>query len=462
MNVLKFGGTSVADAECIRQVKYIVESSDANKYIVVSAMSGVTDMLLRAYKQAVSGSAEYKSLTCEICERHLQAAEALVSPQQQLRTFAAIKELTAELNGCLHDAAEQQIFSPQAQDYALSFGERMNSYLISNIIGNAQWVDVRRLIKTDSHFGNAKVDFTETYRRLATELLPLKGRAVIPGFIASDKSGITTTLGRGGSDYTAALVASAVSAQSVEIWTDTDGFMTADPRRVSNAHTIPQMTYAEVFELAKFGAKVVYPPTVYPLLMSKIPMYIKNTFNPQGAGTLVGDSKPPQSSPVVSVSAMDAVVVFTLRLLNADASEVSERLCAALAEMHIEAMGIEQSAQSVRFIAMAADEEVVHIAIERTFRDEIGWSKITIEVQNDLSLLAIVGENLHCCPDMPALLCSTLHTKGVEAAACAYGRSGISVLLAVPQNILVVAIALIHDTFFNGHTSRSLNGVEPS
>ena len=446
MIVLKFGGTSVANAECIRRVQSIVECG-GGCVVVVSAMSGVTDMLLQTYRQAAEGRA-YQEQTDAIAQRHLQAARELIPLRRQAGALAEIEAMAAELSDCLRQTAIERIFSGKTQDYVLSFGERMNSYLISKTIVDAQWADARPLIKTDSRFGNAQVDLTETYRLCKAALARTEGRAVMAGFIASSEDGTTTTLGRGGSDYTAAIVAAALNADALEIWTDADGFMTADPRRIPQARTIPQMTYAEAFELAKFGAKVVYPPTVYPLLMSGIPMYIKNTFNPRCAGTLVCAAKPPQAQPVASVSAIDRAVVFALQTgTGADAQDIAERTQAALAEAQIEPIHIECSAQECWLAAAEADEGIAQIALERTFRSELEQKAVCIEVQRNLSLIAAVGGGVSAEPRLAAQMHSILGGRGIRTLRAAQGLSGLSVLLAVPQNERSQAVEAIHSHF---------------
>jgi aspartokinase/homoserine dehydrogenase 1 len=308
MNVLKFGGSSVASSECIEQVKHIVECTPSAKWIVVSAMCGITDMLLTAYKQATAGDTAWTTAVNTILHKHIHAAKMLItSPEQQQKVSFNMMRLSEELSTCLKETAQQRIFSDKIQDYILSFGERMNGYLISNVIESSEWIDARTLIRTDSRYGNAKVDITKTYSQCHAALHSISGRAIIPGFIASNENGDTTTLGRGGSDYTAAIIAAAMNANSVEIWTDTDGFMTADPRKIPTARTIERMTYDEVFELARFGAKVVYPPTIYPLLVAKIPMYIKNTFNTACMGTHVSGNASNSATTICSVSSMENV-----------------------------------------------------------------------------------------------------------------------------------------------------------
>jgi aspartokinase/homoserine dehydrogenase 1 len=468
MKVLKFGGSSVANAANIRRVKSIVERSPDNRFVVVSAMGGVTDMLLAACRKAKNGDPDYAALLAKIKEQHLNAAQTLVNPQQQARVAGALTALLSELGDYLRNIMQQRELTPQHQDYALSFGERMSSYLIcealahcndadsnitdtrnSLIINELRVIDARRFIKTDSRFGNATVDYEATYRLCAAELLPTTGRVIIPGFIASNADGDTTTLGRGGSDYTAALVAAAVSADSVEIWTDTDGFMTADPRKVEKAYTIDKMTYAECFELSNFGAKVVYPPTVYPLYAKRIPMYIKNTFNPSSAGTLVNNDKTEAALHVKSVSAIDDVVLFTLRGAGM-AADIAPRLLAALTEAQVNVIALSQetSGQAISFATMPDDEKTTQLVVNQSLSNEIGQGNIEVKVERRLSIVAIVGENIHAAPSVSARLRATLDTHGIGVVAITQSASALNISATINQTDLHRAVNLIHDAFF--------------
>jgi aspartokinase/homoserine dehydrogenase 1 len=436
MNVLKFGGTSVADAKCIKAVKSIVEANDNNKWIVVSAMSGVTDALLTAYQQALAGNDGYKLIIDNICRRHIQAAQTLLNMAAQDDVLIVIKKFCHELLLCLHQTLQDGLYSARTQDYVLSFGECLNSYLISKVISNAQWVDARTIIKTDSRYGKAIVDIQATYEQ-CRRVLQVDGHAVMAGFISSDADGGATTLGRGGSDYTAAIVAAAMRADSVEIWTDTDGFMTADPRRIPDARTIEQMTYAEVFDLAKFGAKVVYPPTVYPLLEAKIPMYIRNTFNTKCAGTLVCDGAAPNSTSVCSISAVENAALFHLKITNHEDS--AGMLNSALAAEVAEVIFIEHTADGISLAVNAADADAVSAILTKKTADSA-----SIESVDAIGIIAIVGEKLRHEKNICAQISSLLHKNNIAARSIIH--DGISVLALVEKANLAAAISLLHKT----------------
>ncbi|MDR1896606.1 MAG: bifunctional aspartate kinase/homoserine dehydrogenase I [Prevotellaceae bacterium] len=450
MKVLKFGGSSIATSESIKKVKSIVEQSPGHKWIVVSAMKDVTDQLLTASQKAVSGDESYKLLLAEIEVRHLTAAKSLLGFQQQGRILSGLKVLLNELEDYLQSIVRLRELTPKIQDYVLSFGERLSSYLISEVIENAELIDARQLIKTDEGFGNAKVDFEETYK-LCNKLRCIEGRAIIPGFIASTVSGITTTLGRGGSDYTAAIVAVAVKADIAEIWTDVDGFLSADPRKVEKSYPIAHMTYAEVFELSNFGAKVVYPPTVHPLLSANIPLLIKNTFNPAAEGTLV-DANSEQSGQIIKgISSIDQIVLLTLHGVGmAGVSGTSKRLFGALAKAKANVILISQasSEQSITFAIAPKDESAAQKYIKEEFVMEMQGGTILLKVEKDMSVIAIVGENMRRMPGIAGKLFGALGKNGVNVIAIAQGSSELNISVVIHQDDLRKSINLIHEAFF--------------
>jgi aspartokinase/homoserine dehydrogenase 1 len=274
---------------------------------------------------------------------------------------------------------------------------------------------------------------------------------IIPGFIASNADGDTTTLGRGGSDYTAALVAAAVNADSVEIWTDTDGFMTADPRKVEKAYTIDRMTYAECFELSNFGAKVVYPPTVYPLYTKRIPMYIKNTFNPTSSGTLVNNEKTEHPLYIKSVSSIDDVVLFTLQGAGmAVATDVAARLFAALADAQVNVIAISQetSGQAISFVTAPDDEKTTQVVVNQSLSDEMQRGNIELKAEKNLALVAIVGENIPAEPSVAAKLFAALGQHGISVVAITQSASALNISATINRRDLHRAVNLIHDVFF--------------
>ncbi|MDR2938138.1 MAG: bifunctional aspartate kinase/homoserine dehydrogenase I, partial [Prevotellaceae bacterium] len=470
MKILKFGGSSVATPENIKKVKSIVEQSADNKFIVVSAFGGVTDQLLKACTLAAQGNDDYKKELSEIEQRHLNAAKALVKPQQQGHVLSELKVMLNELEDFLHSLARLCELTPKLEDYVLSFGERMSSYVLSEALEGAVLIDARSIIKTDSSFGKAKVDFEKTNALCKNILSKVEKRAVLAGFIASDEDDYTTTLGRGGSDYTAAILAAALGASALEIWTDVDGFMTADPRKVEKAYAIKHLSYSEVFELSNFGAKVVYPPTVHPLLAAKIPMLIKNTFNPQCEGTLVdaqsaicsqqsaadkstlpiADCSLPTSF-IKGISSIDDITLLTLQGVGmAGISGISKRLFGALAEAEVSVILISQasSEQSITFAIVPADVLQAKAAIEEEFSFEMESSTIGLKIEDEMSIIAIVGENMKRMPGISGKLFNALGKNGVNVVTIAQGSSELNISAVVQKLNLRKALNVIHEAFF--------------
>ncbi len=452
MKVLKFGGSSVATPENIRKVKDIVEQSPDNKFVVVSAFGGVTDQLIKACTLAAQGDEEYKKELSDIEQRHLSAAKALVKPQQQGHVLSELKVMLNELEDFLHSIARLRELTPKLQDYVLSFGERMSSYLVSEAVEGAVLIDSRSIIKTDGHFGKAKVNFTKTNELCREALSKVEKRAVFPGFIASSESGDTTTLGRGGSDYTAAILAAAAGASVAEIWTDVDGFMTADPRKVEKAYPIKHLSYSEVFELSNFGAKVVYPPTVHPLLSANIPMVIKNTFNPQAEGTLVNATvDTPTEQAIKGISSIDDITLLTLQGVGmTGVSGISRRLFGALADAEVSVILISQasSEQSITFAIVPADTLQAKQAIEGEFDFEMQRGTIGLKIEEEMSVIAIVGENMKRMPGISGKLFNALGKNGVNVVAIAQGSSELNISTVVRKLNLRKALNVIHEAFF--------------
>ncbi|MDR0415485.1 MAG: bifunctional aspartate kinase/homoserine dehydrogenase I [Prevotellaceae bacterium] len=450
--VLKFGGSSVATPESITQVKAIVEQSADNKFVVVSALGGITDQLVKSCAMAASGDENFKKELNEVEQRHLSAAKSLVEPRQQGHVLSELKVMLNELEDYLQSIARLRELTPKMQDYALSFGERMSAFLLSETIADAALIDSRSIIKTDSAFGKARVNFEKTNDIARATLREVKGRAVLPGFIASDESGNTTTLGRGGSDYTAAILAAAIGASSVEIWTDVDGFMTADPRKVEKAYPIKHLSYSEVFELSNFGAKVVYPPTVHPLLADNIAMQIKNTFNPTADGTLVDAHADTSGNQAIKgISSIDDIALLTLHGVGMTGiSGISRRLFGALAEAKVNVILISQasSEQSITFAIMPEHVEQAMQTIEGEFEAEMHRQTIGLKIENEMSIIAIVGENMRRMPGISGKLFNALGKNGVNVVAIAQGSSELNISTVVHRLNLRKALNVIHEAFF--------------
>ena len=295
MKVLKFGGTSVADAKNINKVIDIILENERNTVVIVSALGGITDELIKLATLASKGDLKYKIIFENICERHNQVVKDLIKPEEKVKILREINKKYTELEKIIENISATKKLSLSALDAVMSFGEQLSSYIISEAIKNlnilCEFADARTLIKTDDKFGSANVDLETSYKIISNYFKGKDTITVMGGFIASTEKGITTTLSRGGSDYTAALIGAALDASTIEIWTDVDGLMTADPKKMKDALLIPEISYSEAEEMAYSGAKVIHPKTIKPAVLKGIPIYIKNTFNPKGVGTKISNEK---------------------------------------------------------------------------------------------------------------------------------------------------------------------------
>jgi len=306
MKVIKFGGTSVGSIENIKRIDEIVRNQHSGLIVVVSAVGGVTDLLLAAANKGAKGNEISTSLE-EIWSRHDEIMTGLFERETLEEVKVKMKNLFDELEKILQGVRLIGELTPKTLDKVLGFGERLSSLFIARFL-NAEWIDSAAVIRTDKNHGRANVDFNTSYELISQRCLGLDRVAVAPGFISAASDGTMTTLGRGGSDYTAALFAAALNAEKLEIWTDVDGFMTADPRVISKAYPIPQLTYSEALELSHFGAKVIYPPTILPVYQKSIPVQIKNTMNPSAEGTLIGNVEHPGAAhPFLGISSIDGI-----------------------------------------------------------------------------------------------------------------------------------------------------------
>ena len=327
MKVLKFGGSSVGKPERIRGIVAILKKYQARGdrfTVVLSAFGGVTDGLIDMATKAEHGDTHYVTAFEAVKKRHIDAAQELLSPARFAEILPLIEKNTDDLHGVLRGIFLIHEVSPRTLDYVVSFGERLSNLIVAYTLDEAgipaEFLDARKIIKTDKNFGSAKVDFEETDRLVAEYYAAHSDKVqIVTGFIGSVKGsakgaefGLTTTLGRGGSDYTAAIIAAGLDADVIEIWTDVDGVLTADPRKVKKAFTIPTMTYAEAMEMSHFGAKVIYPPTLQPAFRKQIPLYIKNTFNPDFIGTLVSNKRDASAHAVQGISSISNVSLLTL------------------------------------------------------------------------------------------------------------------------------------------------------
>lgn len=459
MKVLKFGGTSVGNAAAMRQVIDIIISEEGKEQViaVISAMSGTTDSLLQSGELASAGDEEYKKILQEIETRHLETVKELMPVQQQSSLLSLVKKLCNGIEDICNGIFLLGEFSARTKDKLAGYGELLSSQIIASVLTSRKsgitWKDARELIRTDSKFGNATVDFTVTNNEVI-EFIKEAGETtiIIPGFIASNARNVTTTLGRGGSDYTAAILAAAVNASSLEIWTDVPGMMTADPRWVSNARIIPQITYQEAMELSHFGARVIFPPTIQPVLSKNIPVWIKNTFAPSDHGTLVKQDPSSNGNIIRGISSINALALLSLEGSGMiGVPGFSKRLFEALSNAGINVILITQGS-SEHSICVGIDDafaKKAKEAVDATFAHEISTEKVEpLIVEKDLSIVALVGEHMKSHPGISGKMFGALGRNGVNVRAIAQGSSERNISAVVATRDTRKAINVLHEEFF--------------
>jgi aspartokinase/homoserine dehydrogenase 1 len=458
MKVLKFGGTSVKSPEMIRKVGIIVKDALAYEPValVFSAMSGVTDQLAQVALLACQGNDTYIQSFKELEKRHMGAVNELLPVQSQSCVLADVKVLLNELEDVLQGLFLLKELTPKSRDFVMSFGERLNSLIITEYFKTlglpAELADSRKLILTDNNFGNAAVNFDVTYKRIAQHFKGTSNLQIFPGFIGATEHNETTTLGRGGSDYTAAIVAAAVNASLLEIWTDVDGMMTADPRKVKKTFTLEQLSYKEALELSHFGAKVLYPPSVQPVLAENIPLKIKNTFNPTAPGTLISEQTGHSNLAIKGISSIDAVALVTLNGSGmVGVSGFAMRLFSALARKRINVILITQasSEHSITVAIAPGDAPAAKQLIEEEFSRELQIGQVEpVVLEEEQSVLAIVGENMRNTPNISGRLFSALGKNGINVRAIAQGSSENNISFVISQTDGRKALNVIHEAFF--------------
>jgi aspartokinase/homoserine dehydrogenase 1 len=365
----------------------------------------------------------------------------------------------AEMQQTLEGIFLLRELSRHAMDEVLSHGELLSSFIIGNLISGCQYIDSRKFIRTDSNFGSANVDFEATDKLIRQYIDNPSGHLVVPGFIASNSSGETTTLGRGGSDYTAAIIAAALDAKVLEIWTDVDGFMTADPKKVNKAYAIDSLTYSEAIELSHFGAKVIYTPTLRPVYRKNIPIKVLHTFNPESKGTIIsGKSEDSITSPIKGISSIDHIDLITIQGTGmVGVTGISMRLFGALAKKNINIILITQASSeySISFAVIPTDTLTAEIAIHDEFKNEIDLNReIKILIEKNLSIIAIVGERMKNTPGISATLFRSLGRNGINVIATAQGSSELNISVVIRNDSLRRALNVIHDGFFLSRTKE--------
>lgn len=461
MKVLKFGGSSVARPERILGIVDILKDYYAagdHFTVVFSAFGGVTDSLIEMSRLAAAGDDRYGEAFQAFADRH-QSAIAELLPEGTLRneTAAQMRKSHDVLKNLLYGIFLVREASTRTMDYVLSFGERSSSYIISRTLQHAgipaEYLDARKVLRTDKAFGSAKVNFEKSYEQIRNYYAEHTKVQVVTGFIASAKGGLTTTLGRGGSDYTASLIAAGLKADAIEIWTDVSGVLTADPRRVKKAFTIPRLTYAEAMEMSHFGAKVIYPPTLMPALHGRIPLYIKNTFDPSFPGTKVSEeSSADDEAAVRGISSINNVALLTLSGSGLfGVPGISARLFGALAQKDVNIILITQgsSEHAISFAVQPSDSDLAKEAVEKAFEYEIDRGVVNpVKMERDLSVVAIIGENMRYQPGVSGRLFQALGKNGINAVAIAQGSSELNVSVVIPKEDENKALNALHEAFF--------------
>jgi len=460
MQVLKFGGTSVANAQNINKAIAIIEQAIKKEpaIVVVSALGGITDVLLHCAVLAAAGDEQFKEKLLSIEQRHLEVVKALIPVAQQSSVLSFVKKNCNEIEDICNGIFLLRELSARTKDRMAAYGELLSSHIIAARLKTGgiknTWKDSRELVATNSDFGNAIVDFAVTNRQVTAFFSTQTGSLfVLPGFVAADRNGITTTIGRGGSDYTAAIIAAAVDASAVEIWTDVNGMMTADPRLVSHAKVIPHISYQEAMELSHFGAKVIYPPTIQPVMSKSIPVWVKNTFEPAQHGTVIENGGAGRNgSSIRGISSIGKIALLSLEGSGmVGIPGFSKRLFEALANASINVILITQSS-SEHSICVAVEDPYADRAQEVTdkaFSWEIETGKVDpLTVEKGLAIVALVGDNMKSHPGVSGKMFGALGKNGVNVRAIAQGSSERNISAVIATADVKKAINVLHEEFF--------------
>ena len=458
MKVLKFGGTSVGSVKSLKNVKQIVEACQEPVIVVVSALGGITDKLLETARQAAAGLPDYEDNLREIVARHHDIIAGIVAEERRDEVRRQTDSLLDELGNIYRGVALIRDLSVKTQNIIVSYGERLSSFIISRVIDGAEHYDSRTFIKTEAQFEKNIVDFETTNRLIREVFATLPQVALVPGFISSDScTGEITNLGRGGSDYTAAILAAALDASRLEIWTDVDGFMTADPRVINNTYVIERLSFIEAMELCNFGAKVIYPPTIYPVYHKNIPIVIKNTFNPDAPGTLITETVSRSDGKAIKgISSINDTCLITVSGLGmVGVIGVNRRIFTALAQSGISVFLVSQAASenNTSFAVRNADADRAIAVLDKEFAHEIEMGEMSAaHAERDLATVAIVGENMKHTPGIAGKLFNTLGRNGINVIACAQGASETNISFVIALGSLRKALNVIHDSFFLSDT----------
>ena len=456
MKVLKFGGTSVGSVESILSLKAIVEK-EAQKQpiiVVVSALGGITDKLIATSVLAQKGDETWKDEFQAMVERHHKMIDTIITdPRKREQLFNIVDSLFEQLRSIYFGVYLIHDLSKKTQDAIVSYGERLSSNIVATLVQGAKWYDSREFIKTVRKNHKNTLDSELTNRLVRRTFSDLQRISLVPGFISKDRdTDEITNLGRGGSDYTAAIIAAALDADILEIWTDVDGFMTADPRVIKTAYTIKELSYIEAMELCNFGAKVVYPPTIYPVCVKNIPIRVKNTFNPDGEGSIIKQKVANNDKPIKGISSINGTTLITVAGLSmVGVIGVNRRIFTALADNGISVFMVSQASSENSTSIGVRDQDAAEAVevLNGEFAKEIETGAMfPMHAESGLATIAVVGENMKNTPGIAGKLFGTLGRAGISMIACAQGASQTNISFVVKSEHLRKALNAIHDSFF--------------
>ena len=456
MKVLKFGGTSVGSVDSILSVRNIVEKEAKHGpvVVVVSALSGITDQLINTSQTALKGSDKWRTEFQDIIDRHHRLIDSIITDTTQLEQLVyTVDSLFEQLRSILFGVYLVHDLSRKTQDAIVSYGERISSHIVTALIKGSVRMNARDFIRTERKNGKNSLDTELTYKLVRESFSRQPRISIVPGFISRDReTGETTNLGRGGSDYTAAIIAAALDAEMLEIWTDVDGFMTADPRVIKTAYTINELSYVEAMELCNFGAKVVYPPTIYPVCVKNIPIRVKNTLNPKHPGTLIKQQITNDQKPIKGISSIKGTALITVTGLSmVGVIGVNRRIFTTLASKGISVFMVSQasSENSTSIGVRQEDAEDAARVLNEEFAKEISTGAMfPMIVESGLATIAIVGENMKHTPGIAGKLFGTLGRSGISVIACAQGASETNISFVVKEALLRKSLNVLHDSFF--------------
>ena len=458
MKVMKFGGTSVGSVKSILSLKKIVETEARTQpvVVVVSALDGITDKLIATSRMAKQGDERYREEFDAMVTRHHQMIDAIISDdKKRVDLFNNVDQLFDQLKSIYYGVYLIHDLSKKTEDAIVSYGERLSSHIVAAMVKNGVRMNSRDFIRTEKKQGKHVIDADLTTQLVKETFKELNDKTiyVVPGFIARDRdSHETTNLGRGGSDYTASIIAAVLNAEVLEIWTDVDGFMTADPKVIKSAYTINELSYVEAMELCNFGAKVIYPPTIYPVCVKNIPIRVKNTFNPEHPGTLIKEKIDDDNKPIKGISSIKGTTLITVTGLSmVGVIGVNRRIFTTLANKGISVFMVSQASSENSTSIGVRDEDAKAAAevLNAEFAKEIETGAMfPMQVESGLATIAIVGENMKQTPGIAGKLFGTLGRSGISVIACAQGASETNISFVVDGKFLRKSLNVLHDSFF--------------